>query len=75
MVVEPGEYREAVSLPSDVRLVSRVPGGAVLRLPANARETDAAAVASGVAGAALVGFRIVGDATTPLGIGLARPGL
>jgi PPM family protein phosphatase len=70
IIVEPGEYREAVSLTSDVRLVSRIPGGAVLRLPANARETDAAAIASGIAGAALVGFRIVGDAATPLGTGL-----
>ena len=70
ILVEPGEYREAVSLVSGVRLVSRVPGGAILRLPANARETDAAAIASGIAGAALVGFRIVGDAATPLGTGL-----
>jgi serine/threonine protein phosphatase PrpC len=70
VLVEPGEYRESVRLPSHVRLVSRVPGGAVLRLPANARETDAAAVADSVSGAALVGFRIVGDATTALGTGL-----
>jgi serine/threonine protein phosphatase PrpC len=70
VVVEPGEYREAVSLRSNVRLVSRVPAGAILRLPANASETDAAAVAIRVSGAALVGFRIVGDATTALGIGL-----
>jgi serine/threonine protein phosphatase PrpC len=70
VVVDPGEYREAVALPSHVRLVSRVSGGAILRLPASARETDAAAVASNVSGAALVGFRIVGDATTPLGTGL-----
>jgi serine/threonine protein phosphatase PrpC len=70
VLVEPGEYREAVSLASDVRLVSRIPGGAVLRLPATAGESGAAATASGVTGAALVGFRIVGDATTPLGTGL-----
>ncbi len=70
IVVEPGEYREAVSLVNDVRLVSRIPGGAVLRLPATAGETDAAAIASGIAGAAFVGFRIVGDAATPLGTGL-----
>ncbi len=70
VVVEPGEYREAVSLPSHVRLVSRVAAGAVLRLPATASETDAAAVATGVSGAALVGFRIVGDATSALGTGV-----
>jgi serine/threonine protein phosphatase PrpC len=70
VVVEPGEYREALTLSSHVRLRSRVPAGAILRLPASARETDAAAVASNVSGAALEGFRIVGDATTPLGTGL-----
>jgi serine/threonine protein phosphatase PrpC len=70
VVVEPGEYREAVSLPSHVRLVSRIPGAAIIRLPAHAGENDAAAIAVGVTGAALVGFRIVGDATTALGTGL-----
>ena len=70
VVVEPGEYREAISLASHVRLVSRVPGGAILRLPASARETDAAAVARNVSGAAITGFRIVGDATTALGTGV-----
>jgi serine/threonine protein phosphatase PrpC len=70
VVVEPGEYREAVSLPSHVRLVSRIAGAAIIRLPANAGENDAAAIAVGVTGAVLVGFRIVGDATTPLGTGL-----
>ena len=70
VVVEPGEYRDVISLPSNVRLVSRVPGAAVLRLPASAGEADAAAVASGVSGAALVGFRIIGDATSALGTGL-----
>jgi serine/threonine protein phosphatase PrpC len=70
VVVEPGEYREAISLASHVRLVSRVPGGAILRLPANARETDAAAIARNVSGAAITGFRIVGDAATALGTGV-----
>jgi hypothetical protein len=70
VVVEPGEYREAVSLASDIRLVSLLPGGATLRLPATAQEADAAVVASGIAGGALIGFRIVGDAATALGTGL-----
>jgi serine/threonine protein phosphatase PrpC len=70
VVVEPGEYRDVILLRSHVRLVSRVPGGAVLRLPASAGEADAAVVASGITGAALVGFRIVGDATSALGTGL-----
>jgi serine/threonine protein phosphatase PrpC len=70
VIVESGEYREALTLPSSVRLVSRVPGGALLRLPATASEAEAAIVASGITGAALVGFRIVGDAMTPLGTGV-----
>ena len=70
VVVEPGEYRERLSLKSGVRVVSRVPRGASLRLPAGASETDAAIVADGVSGAELSGFRILGDAATPLGIGV-----
>jgi hypothetical protein len=70
VIVEPGEYREALTLASNVRLVSRVPGGALLRLPATASEAEAAIVASGITGAALVAFRIIGDATTPLGTGV-----
>jgi serine/threonine protein phosphatase PrpC len=70
VVVEPGEYRERLSLKSGVRVVSRVPRGAALRLPAGASETDAAVVADGASGAELSGFRILGDAATPLGIGV-----
>lgn len=70
VVVEPGEYRERLLLKSGVRVVSRVPRGAALRLPAGASETDAAIVADGVAGGELSGFRILGDAATPLGIGV-----
>jgi serine/threonine protein phosphatase PrpC len=70
VMVEPGEYREALTLASNVRLVSRVPGGALLRLPATASEAGAAIVASSITGATLAGFRIAGDATTPLGTGV-----
>jgi PPM family protein phosphatase len=70
IVVEPGEYRERIELKSDVRLVSRVPRGAVLRLPSGASETDPAVVAFEVNGAGLSGFRILGDAATPLGAGV-----
>jgi serine/threonine protein phosphatase PrpC len=70
VVVEPGEYREQIRMKSGVRIVSRVPRGASLRLPAGASEVDAAVVASGVSDAALSGFRIVGDAATPLGAGV-----
>ena len=70
IVVEPGEYRETLTLKSQVRLVSSVPRAAILRLPGAASERAAAIVAMGVTDAALEGFRIVGDAATPLGTGV-----
>jgi serine/threonine protein phosphatase PrpC len=70
VLVEPGEYRERVVLRTGVRVVSRVPRAATIRLPGTASERDPAVVAAGISGAELVGFRIVGDAATPLGTGL-----
>jgi serine/threonine protein phosphatase PrpC len=70
VLVEAGEYRERLVLSSGVRVVSRVPRGAIIRLPSTASEGDPAVVADGVSGAELVGFRIVGDAATPLGTGI-----
>ena len=70
VIVEPGEYREQIRLRSHIRVVSRVPRGATIRLPVSATEVDPAVVASGITNAELVGFRIVGDAATPLGVGL-----
>jgi serine/threonine protein phosphatase PrpC len=70
IVVEPGEYRERLVLTSGVRIVSRVPRAATLRLPGTASEGDPAVVADGVSSAELIGFRIVGDAATPLGTGI-----
>ena len=70
VVVEPGEYRERLTLKSGVRVVSRVPRGAALRLPGDASETDPAVVAFDVTDADLSGFRILGDAATPLGKGV-----
>jgi len=70
VLVEAGEYRERIVLRDGVRLVSREPRGATIRLPGSASERDPAVVASGISGAELVGFRIVGDAATPLGTGL-----
>jgi hypothetical protein len=70
VVVEPGEYREQLRLKDGVRVVSRVPRGATLRLPGGAGEGDAAVVAIDVHDAEVAGFRIVGDAATPLGTGL-----
>jgi len=70
VLVEPGEYRETLTLRNNVRIVSRVPRAATIRLSGTASEADAAVVAVGVAGAELTGFRIVGDAATPLGTGV-----
>jgi hypothetical protein len=70
VIVEPGEYRERLALPSGVRVVSRAPREAIIRLPSTASEGDPAVVADGVVGAELIGFRIVGDAATPLGTGI-----
>jgi PPM family protein phosphatase len=70
VLVEPGEYRETVALKNNVRIVSRVPRAATIRLSGTASEGDAAVVAVGVADAELAGFRIVGDAATPLGTGV-----
>jgi PPM family protein phosphatase len=72
ILVEPGEYREQITLTSGIRLVSRVPRGATIRLPAAVPDAAAtpAVVARNVAGAALVGFNISGDSATPLPIGI-----
>jgi serine/threonine protein phosphatase PrpC len=70
IVVEPGEYRERLVLKDGVRVISRVPRGATIRLPGAASEADPAVVAEGVSNAEFAGFRIVGDAATPLGTGV-----
>jgi serine/threonine protein phosphatase PrpC len=70
VVVEPGEYRERIEMKTGVRVVSRVARAASLRLPGGAAETDPAVVALDVRDAELAGFRIVGDAATPLGTGV-----
>ena len=70
VIVEPGEYRERLRLKSGVRVRSRVPGGASIRLPGGASESDAAILAADVEGAEVSGFKIVGDSATPLGVGL-----
>jgi hypothetical protein len=68
ILVEPGEYREQITLLSGVRIRSRVPRGATIRLPAGVRDAaDVAAVtARNVSGTEIVGFRISGDSATPL---------
>jgi hypothetical protein len=70
LMVEPGEYRERLVLTNGVRVISRVPREAILRLPSTASEGDPAVVADGVTGTELAGVRIIGDAATPLGVGI-----
>ena len=70
VLLEPGEYRERLRLKSGVRVRSRVPRGASIRLPGGASESEAAVIAADVVDAELSGLRIVGDAATPLGVGL-----
>ena len=74
VVVEPGEYRERLVLKDGVRVISRVPRGAAIRLPGAASDADPAVVATGVSNAEFVGFRIIGDAATPLGTGVLVKG-
>jgi serine/threonine protein phosphatase PrpC len=72
ILVEPGEYRERVVLKDGIRLMSRVPREATIRLPISASDADSgpAVVAAGLSNAELAGFRIVGDAATPLAVGI-----
>jgi hypothetical protein len=70
VLVEPGEYREQLRFKTGVRITSRVPRGAILRLPGGASETDAAVIGFDVSDVVFSGFRIQGDAATPLGAGI-----
>jgi len=70
ILVEPGEYRERLTLKSGLRLLSVVSRAATLRLPATATDEEAAIMATGIENAEVSGFRIVGDAATPLGTGV-----
>jgi serine/threonine protein phosphatase PrpC len=76
VIVEPGEYHERVTLNNNIRLVSRVPRGATIRLPATTSDVqpEPAVVATGSSGGELRGFKIVGDARTPLGVGVLVSG-
>jgi PPM family protein phosphatase len=70
VIVAPGEYRERITLRPGVEVRSASPRAAVLRLPTGASESDPAVLGADVTGAAFNDFRIVGDAATPLGIGI-----
>ncbi len=70
IMVEPGEYRERLTLKNGVRLISRDSRKATLRLPSTATDEDVAVRAADVTDAEVTGFRIVGDAASPLGVGV-----
>jgi hypothetical protein len=74
VMVEPGEYRERLTLKNGVRLLSRDSRGATLRLPSTATDEDVAVRAVDVTDAEFTGFRIVGDAASPLGVGVLVTG-
>ena len=66
--VAPGQYRESLQLRDGVSVESLVPRGAVILPPAGSGAP--AVTAQGVKDARLAGFRIAGDAQTPLQLGL-----
>jgi len=70
VIVEPGEYSERVQLKDGVRIVSRVPREATIRMPVGTPEGEPAVVARDVTAAEFAGFRIIGDSRSPLGIGV-----
>ena len=69
--VAPGVYDERLQLRPGVALISR-PAGAVVRLTATAGSTDplVALTAEKIRGARVSGFRIIGDETRPLRVGV-----
>src|SRR5687767_11519338 len=72
IVVEPGEYREQLVLKDGIRVVSRVPRAARIRLPVAVPDAQPipAILARDVSGAEVVGLAIVGDSATPLAVGI-----
>jgi PPM family protein phosphatase len=70
VMVPPGEYVGQVRLKNGVRLEAQFSRQSTIRLPGSAAEDAAAVVADGISGAELSGFRIIGDAATPLGFGI-----
>jgi hypothetical protein len=74
VIVEPGEYHERVTVKDNVRLVSRVPRGATIRLSATTSDAQPEPAVVLEAGGELRGFKIVGDARTALGVGVLVSG-
>jgi hypothetical protein len=68
--VAPGEYHEHVSLRNGITLISQVPGAAIIYAPGQGENAGVAVSASGVESATLAGFKITGDQSHPLSVGL-----
>jgi PPM family protein phosphatase len=73
VLVESGEYPEAVVLPAGVSLVARDPGSASLVSPPG-REGWVGLTASSPNGNRISGIRIVGTAAAPMAVGLRLTG-
>jgi PPM family protein phosphatase len=73
VLVEPGEYPEAVVLPAGVSLVARVPGSASLVSPPG-REGWVGLTANSPNGNHISGIRIVGTDAAPMAVGLRLTG-
>ena len=68
VVVGPGDYRERITLPAGVTVMSQLPHRAVIRLPDLVSNAPAVTV-DGVRGARLQGVQIVGDeGRMPIGV-------
>jgi serine/threonine protein phosphatase PrpC len=65
VVVQPGQYNEAIEIGAGVRLVSLVPRGATITPPPG---TAVAILARDAPGAEIVGFRIAGNNSTATGL-------
>jgi hypothetical protein len=70
--VEPGEYAEAVDLPTGVELRASKPGAAVLTAPAGAENWTA--IAANGPGSTIRGLRIAGTSASPMARGIAVGG-
>jgi serine/threonine protein phosphatase PrpC len=72
IIIEPGEYREQIVLKDRIRVVSRVPHAARIRLPVAVPDAQPipAVLARDISGAEVVGLAIVGDSATPLAVGV-----
>jgi hypothetical protein len=67
--IAPGEYQEALVVPSGVQLLAKVPGSVTLRAPEQSRDAIAITLSDGT-GTRISGIRIVGSAQRPFAAGI-----